>query len=154
ITGGVIVDLGNPELAEDATRVLASLGDDVVGVLQEHLANPDAPMEIRKQLPELLLHIATNDAAGALAENLVQADPELRFKTISALNKLFEFRPGLTVDKQLIETAMLAEIMGHYRSYQILGAANSGIDESMKQTMAEELERIFRMMKLRKYRAD
>src|SRR5437016_4975133 len=28
ITGGVIADLGNPELAEDATRVLALLGDD------------------------------------------------------------------------------------------------------------------------------
>src|SRR5205823_5278740 len=106
------------------------------------------PMEIRKQLPELLLHIATNDAAGALAENLVQADTELRFKTISALNKLSEFRPGLAVDKQLIETAMLAEIMGHYRSYQILGAANNRIDEPMEQTMAEELERIFRIIKL------
>ena len=43
---------------------------------------------------------------------------------------------------------MVAEMMGHYRSYQILGASGLNVDEGLKRTMAEELERIFRLMKL------
>jgi hypothetical protein len=40
-------------------------------------------------------------------------------------------------------------MMGHYRSYQILGTSGGQLDEaSSKQIMAEELERIFRLMKL------
>jgi AAA family ATP:ADP antiporter len=148
ITDGMIADLGNPELAADAARALALLGDNVVDALRDQLADSNAPMEVRKPIPELLLRIATSNAALALAENMVQADAELRSRTISALNKLYDFRPDLQLDKQLIETAMIAEIMGHYRSYQIIGASNNGIDESLKQTMAEEIERIFRMMKL------
>jgi AAA family ATP:ADP antiporter len=43
---------------------------------------------------------------------------------------------------------MIAEMMGHYRSYQILGASNGAVDEALKQAMTDELERIFRLMKL------
>jgi hypothetical protein len=72
----------------------------------------------------------------------------LRSKVISGLNKLSEFQRNLTVDKHLVESAMTAEMMGHYRSYQLLGASNGNVDDALKQTMDEELERIFRLMKL------
>jgi hypothetical protein len=148
IISGMVADLANPALTADAARALVLLGDMVVDALRDHLAGRDSALEIRKQIPEVLLRIGTTTAAIALAENLVQADPELRFKTISALNKLCEFRRSLVLDKQLIETAMAAEIMGHYRSYQMLGASNGHIDDRLKQSMTEELERIFRLMKL------
>jgi len=96
----------------------------------------------------LLLRIGTPSAAQALAENLVQADPELRSKVVTALNKFCEFEHNLKLDTQLIESAMLAEMMGHYRSYQILGVSNGKMDDTLKRAMSEELERIFRLMKL------
>jgi hypothetical protein len=43
---------------------------------------------------------------------------------------------------------MIAETMGHYRSYQILASKNGEADEATKQCMRGELERIFRLMKL------
>ena len=43
---------------------------------------------------------------------------------------------------------MIAEMMGHYRSYQLVGVSNGPVDESLQRTMTEELERIFRLMKL------
>lgn len=43
---------------------------------------------------------------------------------------------------------MVAEIMGHYRSYQILGALRGHADEMLQASMTRELERIFRLMKL------
>jgi ATP:ADP antiporter, AAA family len=148
ILDGIVVDLENPDLAGDVARALMLLGDIAVDALRDRLGDRDAPIEIRREVPEILLRIGTPAAGAALADNLIQADPELRFKVISALNKLSEFEHNLNVDKQLIESAMIAEMMGHYRSYQILGASNGSVDEALKQTMTDELERIFRLMKL------
>src|SRR5262249_3417763 len=148
ILDGIVTDLENPDLAGDVARALTLLGDIAVEALRDRLGNRDAPIEIRREIPEILLRIGTPAAGTALADNLIQADPELRFKVISGLNKLSEFEHNLNIDKQLIESAMIAEMMGHYRSYQILGASNGVVDEALKQTMADELERIFRLMKL------
>ena len=148
ILDGLIGDLENETLAARAANSMALLGDMAVGALQDHLANPNEELRIRRQIPEILFLIGTPRAAGALAENLVQAEAELRFKVISALNKLCEARGNLPVDRLLIESAMVAEMMGHYRSYQLLATANGEADERMEQSMREELERIFRLMKL------
>src|SRR5215471_14510422 len=148
IVDGLVADLENPGLAADVVRALTLLGDIAVEALRDRLEDRGAPIEIRREIPEILLRIETPAAKTALADNLIQADPELRFKVISALNKLSEFEHNLNIDKQLIESAMIAEMMGHYRSYQILGASNGTVDEALKQTMTDELERIFRLMKL------
>ena len=148
ILDGMIRDLDNPELASQAANSISLLGDIPVDALRSYLATSEDPMGIRKQIPEILLRIGTSEAAAALAENLVQADAELRFKIICALNKLSEERGSLPVDRNVVESAMIAEMMGHYRSYQILGTMNGNADETMKQSMREEIERIFRLMKL------
>jgi len=148
ILDGTIDDLRSPELAPDATRALALLGDMAVDALQDHLASPNVPPQIRLRIPEVLLRIGTPAAARALSENLVQGDGELRSKVISSLNKLCEFERHLNLDKQFIESAMIAEMMGHYRSYQLLGASAGVIDDTLREAMADELERIFRLMKL------
>jgi hypothetical protein len=57
-------------------------------------------------------------------------------------------RRNVPLDKQLIETVLLAEIMGHYRSYQILGSKASLSIHKLPLAMTLELERIFRLMKL------
>jgi AAA family ATP:ADP antiporter len=43
---------------------------------------------------------------------------------------------------------MVAEIMGHYRSYQILGSLRPHVDELLRKAMEREVERVFRLMKL------
>ena len=43
---------------------------------------------------------------------------------------------------------MIAELMGHYRSYQILGAEGGVAGPARKAAMTDELERIFRLVKL------
>jgi hypothetical protein len=81
-------------------------------------------------------------------ENLTEPEPDLRLRVISALNKLQDLRRNLNVEKESIETMMIAELIGHYRSYQILGAEGGVPDEELQQAMRSELERIFRLMKL------
>jgi HEAT repeat protein len=148
ILNGIISDLGDPNLAPDAARTLVLLGDFASEGLGEQLAERKVALNVRREIPDVLLRIGTSRAGMALAENLVQADSELRSKVIGALNKLSEFQRDLTVDKQLVESAMVAEMMGHYRSYQILGVSRQEPDATLKQNMMDELERIFRLMKL------
>jgi len=148
IVDGMIADLDNAEFAGNAARTLSLLGENVVEALGDHLADRNASLELRLQIPDILLRIGTAGAATALAQNLIQADADLRFRVISSLNKLHEFQPNLELDKQLIETAMVAEMMGHYRSYQILGASSEGLNGDLKERMTEEVERVFQLMKL------
>jgi ATP:ADP antiporter, AAA family len=148
ILDGVVTDLGNPELADDATRTLKQLGEDALPALHDHLAEGAGKIEMRMRIPGILLDIGTAKAAETLAGNLIQAEPELRIKVISSLNKLCEDRGNFEFDRHMIESAMMAEMMGHYRSYQILAAQNGGPSEQLKQSMNDELERIFRLMKL------
>ena len=144
----MIQQLGNDKLTADAAGALAFFEDAVVGTLRDHLNDPNEPIEIRQQIPQVLLRIGTEPAGRVLAENLLQADTILRFRIISALNKLHDVRRNLALDKPLVETVMTAELMGHYRSYQILGTMGGVADDVLQRAMNDEVERIFRLMKL------
>jgi hypothetical protein len=54
----------------------------------------------------------------------------------------------------MLETVLAAEILGHYRSYQIVGMLGSAaqsedpVARALKDSMDQELERIFRLMSL------
>jgi len=90
-----------------------------------------------------------------LLDNLLEGDTTLRFRTIAALNKLCRMNPQIELDVQMLETVLAAEILGHYRSYQILdklrGNAGNGEDpvtRALTESMQQELERIFRLLGL------
>jgi hypothetical protein len=58
------------------------------------------------------------------------------------------------LDVQLLETVLAAEILGHYRSYQILdklgpmGDSRESVARAWTESMKQELERIFRVLDL------
>jgi len=150
----VIERLGSPDLAKDASDVLAHCGDRVVGTLRDHLVDMEVPIELRREIPEVLLRIGTPAAQHALVENLICGDTILRFRIISALNKLRQGHPDYDLDVQMVETGLVAEIMGHYRSYEILGtlghaaSADDPVTRGLRESMSQELERIFRLLQL------
>ena len=74
---------------------------------------------------------------------------------IIALNKLQELHPTWRVDPAMLETLLDAEILGHLRSYQMIGALlprpgrlRRRCMAPLKAAMEQELERIFRLLKL------
>jgi hypothetical protein len=87
-------------------------------------------------------------------ENLLERDTTLRFRIISALNKLQRLHPGIETDAQTVETVLAAEILGHYRSYQILdklgtaAGAEDPVARALAESMQQELERVFRLLGL------
>jgi hypothetical protein len=73
---------------------------------------------------------------------------------ISALNKIHQVHPEIELDAQLLETVLAAEIVGHYRSYQILeslGIPANGHEPAIQahgESIQQELARIFRLLGL------
>ncbi len=150
----IVARLGEEELSAEATTALAAFGDAAVPELGHVLNDANAPPAIRVRAPDVLLRIATVAAEHALVEVMLDADPEVRLRVVSALNKLRQLDPERRLESDLVETVLAAEILGHYRSYQILGtfdpagASDEAARVRLRETMAQEVERIFRFMKL------
>lgn len=146
--------LGDKELASEAAEALAQFGGPAVGLLRERFGNLSTPVEIRREIPFVLASIGSGGAARVLMENLLERDTTLRFKIISALNKLRRLHPEIELDSQMLETVLAAEILGHYRSYQIMEAigfpsdAKDPLMTGLSESLAQELERIFRLLNL------
>jgi ATP:ADP antiporter, AAA family len=145
--------LAHRELAAEAAQALATLGDRGVPLLADCLSNASLPIDMRKAIPPILVSIGTQEATHALTDNLLETDTSLRFQVISALNKIHQGHPEIELDTQLLETVLAAEILGHYRSYQILEALKvSECDEPVSRALGEsiqqDLERIFRLLGL------
>lgn len=146
--------LADPELRAEAAKALAEFGDTIVGSLRDHLGDSSVAIEVRRAIPVVLFNVATPAAERALMENLLDSDPTLRFSTIRALNKLHRLHPEIAVDVQMVETVLAAEILGHYRSFQILnslqvdGHGEPAIGRALEKSMGQEIERIFRLLAL------
>jgi AAA family ATP:ADP antiporter len=146
--------LADHKLAPAAAQALGNFGDTIVGGLRDHLCDPSIPIQARREIPSVLVALGTPSAASVLLDNLLEGDTTLRFRTIAALNKLCRMNPQIELDVQMLETVLAAEILGHYRSYQILatiGAIPDSVDplaRALKESMQQELERIFRLLNL------
>ena len=143
--------LANRELRAEAAKALGEFGDTIIGALRDHLGDSSVAIEARREIPAILAGVGTPAAARVLMEHLLESDITLRLRTISALNKLCRLHPEIETDVQTLETVLAAEILGHYRSYQILdkmGAAGDSQDPAVRETIQQELERIFRLLGL------
>ena len=150
----LILALGRPELAEEAADALARLGDTVVPTISDALRSEDVSVEVRRELPSVLLRIGTAEAEQALVASLLESDGTIRHRIIASLNKLRAVRPDIHIDPTVVELLLAAEIAGHYRSYQVLGPLRTQLKEgdpviqALRHSMEQELERIFRLMAL------
>ncbi len=142
------------ELRAEAAKALGEFGDSIVGALRDHLGDSSVAVAARREIPAIMVKIGTPAAAQVLMENLLESDTTLRFRTVSSLNKLKRLHPEIETDTQMLETVLAAEILGHYRSYQILDKlenAENGEDpvaRALTESMQQELERIFRLLGL------
>jgi AAA family ATP:ADP antiporter len=151
----VIKRLAQPELTDVAVAVFAGMGDAVAGTLRDHLVDAETPVDVRREIPVVLQAIGTPAAQFVLLESVLDSDTIVRHRIITALNKLGQVFPERRVDRRLIETVLGAEIMAHYRSYQVLStlgaplhAGNDPVVQRIKETMQQEAERVFRLLNI------
>lgn len=144
--------LGNPEYTALAAQAMSRCGNSSVEALRKDLSDPSVPLKRRIEIPVVLAGIGTPAAASVLMDNLLDQDTSVRFKVISSLNKLHLTHPEIAVDVQLLEIVLAAEILGHYRTYQIMDAVGDSqtdpVVAALGESCRQELERIFRLMSL------
>jgi ATP:ADP antiporter, AAA family len=158
----LIVDkLLQPRLLGAARAALAQYGEQAVGTLQDRLNDPSVALALRKQIPPVLARIGTRSCAAALAESVVQSNPDLRYEVIKALNKVSTRDPALLPSRANITDLLDSELIGYYRSFQILAVLDrqdGGLQPSpeseplvasaLRERMAQEFERLFRLLGL------
>lgn len=154
LAGRVIDRLGDPALSSDAADALTRFGDRIVGTLRDALVDSDTHAEVRREIPVVLQQIGSQASFAVLAESLLDPDVEVRRAIIGSLNKLQELHPTWPIDKRMLETVLGAELIGHLRSYQVLGTLGSALEDAtpvlspLRTSMEQELERVFRLLKL------
>ena len=152
--GPLMSALERPELTDEATGALARFGNTLIPDIQTRLADEQTPVDVRRELPSVLVRIGTVEAEEVLIDSLLHSDVTLRHRVITSLNKLRVIHPDVHLDPNTLELLLAAEIAGHYRSYQVLGPLraqlrpNDPVLQAMQHSMQQELERIFRAMAL------
>ncbi|MGD9904716.1 MAG: Npt1/Npt2 family nucleotide transporter [Vicinamibacterales bacterium] len=146
--------IAEPWLTDAVVEALARLGDRVVGTIRDQLVDADTPVAVRRELPAALQAIGSPAAQHVLAENILDRDTVVRTRVLAALNKLVQLHPGRRLDRQIVETALAAEITGHYRSYQMLETIGGTLVSAepvvltLRESLDGESERIFRLLKI------
>ncbi|MGE5413076.1 MAG: Npt1/Npt2 family nucleotide transporter [Syntrophomonadaceae bacterium] len=152
--------LNDARVRDESADALVAMGDRVIGSLRDQLMDGDTPPAERLEIPGILARIGTADAGGALVGSLLEGDPELRFRTICALNELRSERPAAAIDLARVRAALGFEMMLHTRTNQILSvagpAAGAGtavgqpteVVRRLEATREREIERIFRLLSL------
>jgi AAA family ATP:ADP antiporter len=150
----MIEALGRPDLAEDAADAVARLGEGIVPEIARRLNDESEALEIRRELPTVLVRVGSAEAEQVLVNSILNADSTLRHRVIASLNKLRAVRPDIRIEPETVEVLLAAEIAGHYRSYQVLGPLRRQLKdddpvlEAMRHAMEQEIERIFRLLNL------
>ncbi len=152
-------------LEDDAVRraahdALCAFGPPALPPLAVLLAEPTVPLALRREIPDIVARIGTEAGSRLLVDHLLEADVSLRLRVIGALATLRARHPELPLDRGAIEMVLMAEVMGHYRSYQILGSLANPLQSTdpvavaLETSMRYEVERIFRLMAIRWPRFD
>jgi AAA family ATP:ADP antiporter len=142
------------EVSRQALLSTETIGGEAVPVLAEILMDTGAPIDVRREVPAALVRIGTDRAERALMSAVMESDSSLRHRVISALNKVKQQYRPVSREPEMLDLLLAAEIAGHYRSYQLLGALRSSeadngpVIAALQLTMEQELERIFRLMGL------
>jgi len=152
--GALVRRLSAPALVDAASEALAKAGDAAVEPLAAALADPLVPPPARRAAATVLARVGGRAAAAALSDHLLVADAALRLRVVRALCEIQDQDRSVPLDEVALEAALGAEILGHYRSYQILERIETADPErapivsGLRAAMTEELERMFDLLHL------
>jgi AAA family ATP:ADP antiporter len=146
--------LGDKTLGADARDALASAGTVALKHLARVLDDPATIPEVLYAVAGVLEQIGSDEAAGVLADRILAGNSEFQRRALRVLGRMRDAHPQIVIDPWALEAVLGAEILGHYRSYQILSALElSTLEEEpttrgLRSAMMEELERIFLLLGL------
>ena len=148
--------LRDRQLKSSAREVLVGCGEPVLPILAHFLNDPEEDIWIRRHIPATIALIPSQRAADILIDALGQQDGFLRFKIITALERLRRTQPHIHLRHEPIEAHALEEC-DRYNHYQAIAAClprGEGLQEetlatrALDEKMRRALDRVYKLLSL------
>jgi len=123
----LMIHLTTKHVRKYARESLGEYGEDIIGILAEHLEDSSGNKKKRLAIPKVLALIGSQKSVNICLKNLEQRDLLIRYEIIKSLNKLRTKFPELKFDKQRINARIMEEIEQYYRILTLLYRQNNSI---------------------------
>ncbi|MGZ8522005.1 MAG: Npt1/Npt2 family nucleotide transporter [Candidatus Binatia bacterium] len=144
-----IAQLGNHGTKGAARQALAQYGEMAVKPLRNALFDDRIARDLRLDIPRTLSKINSQSAMNAVLAGLLEEDRSLRFQSILALEEMARRFPDLSVDRQIIESAIVSDAMLYIQRFAIFFVLFAGVEQSsvgrtslLRQALIESMERV------------
>ena len=148
--------LRNRRLKGHARAALVSYGEPVVDVLAFFLRDPEEDIWVRRHIPGTLAQIPSQKAVDVLVAALEERDGFIRYKVISALERLRRDHPELRLQAEPIEQLAIQEARRYLTSLSLYDnlfgkqklKADSLLAQGLTEQMARLKNRVFKLLTL------
>ena len=148
--------LGSRRLKSGARETLVGYGPAVVDVLEYFLTDSEEDIWVRRHIPATLARIPCQRSIDILVDTLGVADSFLRFKAITAIQRLRREHPSLTFKRDPIEDLLVKESRKYFNRlglhHNLFVRAKMPKDLVLSQALDEEIERtvdrVYRLLAL------
>ena len=111
--------LGSKHTKAGAREALIEYGEIAVKGLRNALFDSRVSRDIRLNIPRTLSKIHSQSAMNALLGGLLEEDRSIRFQVILALEEMARRFTDLKVDREIIESAIISDVMLYSRRFAI-----------------------------------
>ncbi len=148
--------LGNRRLKGGARETLVSYGPPVVKVLRYFVTDDQEDVWVRRHIPATLAHIPCQESMDILVELLSVDDAFLRFKVLTAIEKLRREYPSLTYKTETLEQRALGEGRSYFNRlslhHNLFDRAKLPVESllaaALHEKMTRTVDRIYRLLGL------
>jgi ATP/ADP translocase/CRP-like cAMP-binding protein/HEAT repeat protein len=152
----LIALLRHRRLKGSARTVLVGYGEPVVDALAHFLRAPEEDIWVRRHIPATLAQIPSQQTVNVLAAALVEKDGFLRYKVVSALERLRREHDSLTFPREHIEQLALDEGRNYFNylslHHNLFGQnrlpRGSTLALALEQKIQRTKDRIYRLLTL------
>lgn len=143
---------GDPACRTQVAEALVSFGDAIADELGDILADPRTCRDERAEVASALNAIGTQQCADILQSNILEPDATVRYAIIHALAALRRSSSAVAIDPAELESLLVAEVYGNYRTFQVCDAFQSAdirdatLTSLLEEGLHREQERIFRIL--------
>jgi hypothetical protein len=143
-------------VASDARKVLHADRHRLVGLMVDHLTDPDEDFAVRRRLPRILAHCDNPRAVVGLLLGLQDSRFEVRFHCGRSLDAVRQRNPETEIPEAVVYAILERELSASrtiWESYKLLDRREAGeqyefLDEHLKERANQSMEHVFSLLAL------
>ncbi len=144
------------QVAADARKVLTTARHRLVGLLVDHLTDPDEDFAVRRRLPRILAYSDNPRAVVGLLLGLQDARFEVRFHCGRALDAVKQRNPETSIPSEAVYAILERELSASrsiWESHRLLDRREAGeqyefLDEHLRERANQSMEHVFSLLAL------